>query len=95
MIEYKVRPVTRFIVTRYSEDIDPNNTSCASCETKGEFDNFNTAYAVGYALAQEEQIRRGIDLQSPALKFPDSVIYQKAKSFDVNSGITLPCNPKD
>ena len=67
MIEYKIRPVTRYIVTRYEqEDADAKGTS----EVKGEFDNANTAYEVGYALCKEEHVRAGHKIGDEHFKYP-------------------------
>lgn len=48
-IEYKVRPVTRYVVTRFHDD-GRNQGS----ELKGQFDNELTAYEVANALARHE-----------------------------------------
>jgi hypothetical protein len=59
-IEYKVRPVTRYVVTRFHQEEVPNSTMVhGGSDTKGEFDNFDIAYAVAYALAKEEHDRLG------------------------------------
>jgi len=63
-IEYKVRPVTRYVVTRYESD-----GQSGSCGTIGEFDNERKAKDVARALASEE-IRYlpadcGIDFKFP------------------------------
>lgn len=49
MIEYKVRPVTRFVVTRYHQ-----NEASAGVETCGEFDNARQAGLVAGALAAND-----------------------------------------
>lgn len=51
-IEYRVRPVTRYIVTRYHSDTDGGPSGV---ETIGEFDNLGRADVVGAALANSEQ----------------------------------------
>lgn len=68
-IEYKVRKVTKFIVTRYEEN-DSGNVG--SSTQHGEFDNEETAYAVGYALAQADQTRLEIPLGDTRIMFPSS-----------------------
>lgn len=52
-VEYKIRPVTRYVVTRYAV------TDCgeSGSSVKGEYDNADVAYQVGYALAKEEHDR--------------------------------------
>lgn len=52
-IEYRVRPVERYVVTRYHNETDGPRHSVGS-EGKGEFDNAETAFAVAYALCAEE-----------------------------------------
>jgi hypothetical protein len=62
-IEYRVRPVTRYIVTRFHSDYEvyaDGDTVCvasrgeAGCETCGEFDNEDMAQRVAEALAGAE-----------------------------------------
>lgn len=65
-VEYRVRPVTRYIVTRYHES---ENTG--GSEFKGEFDSHQVAYAVGYALAQEEHLRLGYPLGDERIMYPE------------------------
>lgn len=50
-IEYRVRPVTRYIVTRFHEGADGHS---GSVETRGEYDSEEVAYQVGYALCKAE-----------------------------------------
>lgn len=50
-IEYRVRPVTRYIVTRYSQ---AEGGRLAGSESYGEFDNEPTALDVMMALAMQE-----------------------------------------
>lgn len=48
-IEYRVRPVTRYIVTRYEK-----NEGGGSCTQKGEFQNEELASEIAKALARPE-----------------------------------------
>lgn len=64
--EYKIRPVTRYVVTRYNED----DNGIASSVTKGEYDNADMAYEVGYALAKEEHERLGYPLDDMRIIYP-------------------------
>lgn len=52
-IEYRVRPVTRFIVTRY-EEFDHGSTGGSSSESLGEFENAHQADNVATALAKSD-----------------------------------------
>lgn len=64
-VEYRVRPVTRFIVTRFHQD-----ENSGGVETKGEFDSAHVAYQVGYALAKEEHQRLGYPVGDERIKYP-------------------------
>jgi hypothetical protein len=70
MIEYRVKRVERFIVTRHEMSAD-GNTGSATRQIGNEYDSADTAFEVGYALARADAER----LQLP----PDSmeVIYPK------------------
>lgn len=54
-IEYRVRPVTRYIVTRYNE----SSPECWGCEDRGEFQNEKIATLVRDALADREEATTG------------------------------------
>lgn len=66
-VEYRVRPITRFQVTRYHESPDSRN---AGTEQKGEYDNAEVAYQVAYALAREEHQRLGYPLDDMRIMYP-------------------------
>ena len=65
--EYKIRVVNRYIVTRYHEE----DNGLASCSTKGEYDNADMAYEVGYALAKEEHERLGYPIGDMRIIYPE------------------------
>jgi len=67
-IEYRVRPVTRFIVTRF-EAPTPERQAMGSSQ-HGEFDNHATAYAVAYALCSAERDRLGWGLSDERIRYP-------------------------
>lgn len=54
-VEYRVKPVTRYVVTRHEQ-----TESGGGCEGKGQFDNYETAYAVAYALCKHEHDKSGL-----------------------------------
>ena len=59
-IEYRVRPVTRYVVTRWqSGERHGSQMTCGSSETRGEFDNERSAYEVAYALCKHEHNASG------------------------------------
>lgn len=64
-IEYRVRETTRFIVTRYEET--PNS---GGSEVKGEFDNYDVAHEVAYALCRDEHQRLGWPVDDGRINYP-------------------------
>lgn len=68
-VEYKVREVKRYIVTRY-ESKKKNKTG--SCTERGEFENYETAYNVGYALAKLEHEKLGYPAGDERIIYPES-----------------------
>lgn len=65
-IEYRVRPVTRYIVTRHEA-----GTHGGSCSVLGEWDNQVVAQEVGYALCKAEHERLGYAPGDMRIKYPD------------------------
>ena len=53
-IEYRVRPVTRYVVTRFYRESMPNGNEQGGCEGCGEFDNMQRANTVAEALHKSE-----------------------------------------
>jgi len=83
-IEYRVRPVVRFIVTRcWREDDGPRQGGGSS--QHGEFDNVQTAYEVGYSLCRAEHDRLGWPPGDERIIYPEATaerlspaqLYQK------------------
>lgn len=68
LIEYKVRHVTRYVVTRYE-----GNGKLGQCGAQGEFDNAETAFAVAYALCRAEHERLGWPLGDERIQYPQPV----------------------
>jgi hypothetical protein len=68
MIEYRVKRVERFIVTKYEEDT--SKTTGSVRQIGKEFDNFETAYEVGYALAKADKERLGLGPGDDGVIFP-------------------------
>lgn len=73
-IEYRVRPVTRYIVTRFEDGIAhaPGVPSGPMSRQVGEFDNATTAYAVGYAACKLEHDRLGWEPGDERIQYPDA-----------------------
>ena len=65
MIEYKIKPVTRYIVSRYHQD-----GRAAGADVRGEFDNEEMAYQVGYALCKAEHDAAGTHLGDTDFIYP-------------------------
>ena len=68
LIEYKVRPVTRYVVTRYE-----SRGRAGGSEQHGEFDNADTAFAVAYALCRAEHERLGWPVGDERIQYPQPV----------------------
>lgn len=66
VVEYKVRRVERFVVTRFVRTRAGTSGSAAL----GEFPAWDTAYSVGTALAEQERQMRGLVLDDPRIQFP-------------------------
>lgn len=81
-IEYRVKRVERFIVTRFEGGSD--NSTASSRQIGKEFDNFETAYEVGYALAKGDQERLGLHPGDDGVIFPSSALEdaRAAAGFD-------------
>lgn len=58
-VEYKVRPVTRYIVTRYERKNQQSGSQTSSSENCGEFDNVRKANCVAAALAKDHHGSEG------------------------------------
>lgn len=70
-VEYRVRAVTRYIVTRYYEESQGPDRGLCGSEFKGEFDSDRVAYEVGYALAKEEHQRLGYPIGDERIQYPE------------------------
>lgn len=67
-IQYRVRPITRFVVTRYEED---GNTGGSS--TRGTYDNAQVAFEVAYALCKAEHDASGQPIDSMGFIYPREI----------------------
>ena len=63
--EYRVRPVTRYIVTCFRR-----SNGVSGSTQHGEFDSEETAYQVGYALAKADHGRLGYPLDDMRIIYP-------------------------
>lgn len=70
-VEYRVRPVTRYIVTKYTQIGNGTDVPIESkVQTLGEYENHDTAYAVGYALCKAEHERLGWPIGDERILYP-------------------------
>ncbi len=68
-IEYRIREVTRYIVTKWHSETGPNGDS-GGVETIGEYGNSAAAYDVAYALCKIEHGKLGYALDDPRITYP-------------------------
>lgn len=68
-IEYRVRPVTRFIVTRYEQGSEHGSIS-----ERGEYGNAEVAYEVGYALCKAEHERLNFPPGDERIQYPERIV---------------------
>lgn len=67
LIEYRVRPKTRYIITRFERSKDGTEKS----EPKeGQFKSEEKALATAQALARDERERLGWEIGDPRMVFP-------------------------
>lgn len=71
-VEYRVRPVTRYIVTRWEGEEGRNGP--ASRVVSSEYDNERTAYEVAYALCRVEHERLGYPPGDMRIIYPDPIV---------------------
>ncbi len=65
-VEYKVREIKRYIVTRFEST---ENTGSSS--VRGEYDNFDMAYNVACALAKMDRDNLGYPPGDDRIMFPE------------------------
>lgn len=84
-IEYRVKPVTRYIVTRFESSGD--NLSVGSSQIGNEYDTADVAYQVGYAVCSLEHQRLGWDIGDERIRYPDDPTLADVKiSVDLSVG---------
>ena len=66
-IEYQIRPVTRFILTRYEKTTNGGGVQ----QIGGEYDNPQMAYEIGYAMAKLDHDRQGWPVADERIKYPE------------------------
>ena len=74
-VEYRVKPITRFIVTRHVENTGEDVASLVpGTDQKGEYDNPDIAYEVAYALCKEEHERLGWEPGDERIQYPKPLV---------------------
>lgn len=73
-IEYKVRPITRYVVTRFeTTGPDENGRGAAGSRCLGEYDNVEVAQEVGYALCRAEHENLGWAPGDDRIRYPSAL----------------------
>lgn len=75
MIEYRVKRVERFIVTRFEQSEGGQTGSVR--QIGKEYDTFETAYEVGYAMARADQERLELLPGDMGVIFPNMTTLEK------------------
>lgn len=76
-VEYRVREIKRYTVTRHQHTVEMVRgelaETCGSTRQVGSgYDNFETAYAVAYALCQKEHQDLGYPIDDRRIQYPIS-----------------------
>lgn len=69
-VEYRVKSVTRYIVTRFEEESHDDGSESGGCEGFGEFNNFVSAYKVAFGLCKSEHDEFGVDRKDGEFIYP-------------------------
>lgn len=69
-LEYRVRKVERFIVTRFTRD---DESSPATVEVRGEYENADVAHEVAYALCKREHEILGWPVGDMRVQYPQKI----------------------
>ncbi|MEH2508716.1 hypothetical protein V1291_000070 [Nitrobacteraceae bacterium AZCC 1564] len=67
-IEYRVKRVSRYVITKHSEDL--SGTTGSTVE-KGTYDNPDVAYEVAYALCKQDHERLGYPPGDERVVYPE------------------------
>ena len=80
-VEYRVRPVTRYIITRFEQGVTSESGACAGgCSTRGEYDNPDVAWEVAYALCKLDHERLGYPPGDERIQYPEHPNRQSVKA---------------
>lgn len=70
-IEYRVRPVTRYIITRFESRNETGGKGSCGSSVLGEHNNEETAREVAYALCKAEHDRLGWPPGDERIQYPE------------------------
>jgi hypothetical protein len=75
-LEYRVKPVTRYVVTRYTrpEANHEHVPAFGMVEVRGEYDNQDVAHEVAYALCASEHQALGWSPGDERVKYPQNMV---------------------
>ena len=79
LIEYRVKAVTRYIVTRF----ESRENDSGGVRSLGEFPTYQQAYDVGYALAKSEHEQRGWEPGDMRMRYPEMLPAEPVTRIDV------------
>lgn len=83
-IEYKIRPVTRYIVTKYTEEEHEDGRCSGGSEMCGEFDREEEALRAGFAMAKMDFHERSLNAEVKFPDFPDGWSYYRHDQTEAN-----------
>lgn len=88
-VEYRVKPVTRYIVTRFEAWNLPAGSNCAQSDDKrvsdlGEYANGDQAWEVAYALCKQRHELIGWPLGDERIQYPQHP-NQSGPGFNTNT----------
>jgi len=73
-VEYRVREITRYVITRYEEGhdetIEAGPKSWSGSSDKGQYDNKDVAWEVAYALCKNEHDQLGWPVGDNRIQYP-------------------------
>ncbi len=70
MIQYRVRPITRYVVTRFESHDDGNGRESGGSSERGQYDNAQIAFEVASALCKAEHDAAGTPPDDPNFIYP-------------------------
>lgn len=85
-VEYRVKLVTRYVVTKFEADVEPEGYGSAGTQkvkqVSGEYPNWDMAYAVAYALCKADHQRLGYEPCDMRIQYPVSAPNGTEMSLD-------------